>query len=304
MKSVLITGANGFLGKECIKNFSGYDVITTDLFGDVDYKGDLSDDKFVNSLPDVDIVVNCAAVQYVSKNLPIFFRSIFFKKNNITTTELLIKKYSSTHFIHIGTSMMYKQTGEESYGVNSQMGGEGVYSYSKMHAQIMLEKNVVNLATVIPCIIGGEGREGLFVGFVKMISKFGFVIFPGTGNHKINMIHVSDVGNLIRLIVDTKSTGRFNAAAPDSLSIREWIIEIGKELKINNIHEISLPLTPIHILSKLTAYRLLAREQLLMLKLPHVLDIKSSLDIGWKPEFTNAQIVQDIAKSIILKNIK
>ena len=45
---VLITGASGFLGSECLKQFKDHDheVITTDKTGKVDLTGDLSDAVF------------------------------------------------------------------------------------------------------------------------------------------------------------------------------------------------------------------------------------------------------------------
>lgn len=298
---VLITGAAGFLGKECVKLFAAnsYQVITTDKQPGVDLQGDLSDEQFTSSLPDADIVVNCAAVQYVSKDLPIFFRKSYFEKNNILTAKFLCARYKkpNTHMIHLGTSMMYKQTGQDIYNLKSAMDGEGVYSKSKLQAQAYIDQ-LPGSATVIPCIIGGEGREGLFIGFVNMMKKIGFVIFPGQGRHKIHMVHVSDVAELILLIANQHNAGFYNAAAPEPLSIRQWIEEIKDELKINRVTPVSIPLLPVKLISQAFLYRLLAREQLLMLKYPHVLDIKESLAIGWQPKFTNAQIARDIAVHI------
>ena len=199
--------------------------------------------------------------------------------------------------IHLGTSMMYKQTGQDTYNLKSAMGGEGVYSKSKLQAQAYIDQ-LPGSATVIPCIIGGEGREGLFIGFVNMMKKIGFVIFPGQGRHKIHMVHVSDVAELILLIANQHNAGLYTAAAPEPLSIRQWIDEIKDELKINRVTPVSIPLLPVKLISQALLYRLLAREQLLMLKYPHVLDIKESLAIGWQPKFTNAQIVRDIATHI------
>ena len=204
-------------------------------------------------------------------------------------------RHSGAHFIHVGTSMMYQQTGQAFYTVKSNMGGEGVYSRSKMAAQTFINK-LPNVATVIPCIIGGgEGREGLFTGFVNMMKKYGAVAFPGRGDHPIHMVHVEDVASLIVQIAKTGAVGFYNAAAPQPLSIRQWIDEIQVELGFPKITKISLPLTPVKFLSCLSGYRLLAREQLLMLGIPHVLSIEESLAIGWKPKFTNSRIVRDIA---------
>jgi len=83
MQSILITGAAGFLGKELVSSLrtkSIYRIITTDLRGDLDYIGDLSDPNFVRLLPEVNIVINCAAVQYASKTLPFFLENIILRK--------------------------------------------------------------------------------------------------------------------------------------------------------------------------------------------------------------------------------
>jgi nucleoside-diphosphate-sugar epimerase len=295
---VLITGGSGFLGKACIKllRSRSYDVISVDRDGQVDLLGDLSDPNFTVSLPDVDTVIHCAAVQYVTKNLPIIFRKKYFQKNNVTATQNLCERYSGTsvHFIHIGTSMMYKQTGQDLYDTNSRMGGEGVYSKSKVDAQAYID-NFPGSATVIPCIIGGEGREGLFRGFVTMMKKYGVVFYPGKGLHKTHMIHVEDVASLILAISENQVSGYFNAAAPEPLSISEWVDQIQVTLKIPPVVRVSLPLLPVKALSMMMGYRLLAREQLLMLKYQHILDIERSINIGWQPKYTNAEIVRDIA---------
>lgn len=298
---ILITGAAGFLGAECVRQFraAGHDVVRTDRAGDVDLPGDLSDRAFVASLPDIDVLVNCAAVQYVTKGVPLIARKPFFVRNNIEPAKNLAERYgqSGTHVIHVGTSMMYRQTGQSLYTIGDEMSGEGVYSWSKTQAQRYIDQ-IPGAATVIPCIIGGEGREGLFRGFVSMMQKRGMVVFPGQGTHKIHMVHVVDVASLILQLAKTRASGFYNAAAPDPLSISEWIDEIADELHISKVRKISLPLLPVQLISSAVGYRLLAREQLLMLRLPHVLSIDKSLATGWTPKFTNARIARDIARYI------
>jgi nucleoside-diphosphate-sugar epimerase len=298
---VLITGASGFLGKECSKQFkkNGYSVLTTDITGNVDYKGDLAERKFVLTLPDVDIVLHCAAVQYVTKNLPIFFREYFFQRNNVIATQNLCDRYffTDSHFINVSTSMIYKQTGAALYGIHSPKGGEGVYSKSKFKAQALVNE-LPRAATIIPCIIGGEGREGLFRSFVSLMKKHRIVVYPGKGSHPVSMVHVIDVAKLALLIAQKRAYGLFNAAAPRPLSISDWSDEIADELNLKNVKKISIPLRPLHIFSKLFGYRFFAREQLLMLKFPHVLSVNQSNSLGWEPEYNNAQIVRDIARKL------
>ena len=131
-----------------------------------------------------------------------------------------------------------------------------------------------------------------------MMTKFGFVAFPGRGEHKIHMVHVIDVASLIYRVAETRASGFFNAADPEPLSIRQWIDEIAAELRVDNVRKISIPLTPVKWISSLLGYRLLAREQLLMLELQHVLSIEESLAMGWRPQFSNARIARDIAVHI------
>ena len=301
MKTVLIIGASGFLGRQCTLLFqkSNYTVITTDKHGMVDLEGDLSSIEFVKKLPEVDFVVNCAAVQYVSDDLPFFRRKSYFEKNNIKTIVNLCHRYSpeDVHFINVGTSMMYSQDGSEIYDLTSPMLASGLYSESKLVAQSYVARLSMT-ATVIPCIIGGIGREGLFRGFIKSINNFNLAIFPGSVKKKIAIVHVLDVAQLILQIANTSSTGYFNAAAADALTIREWIDIISDELKKSNTKKISIPLTPIEIFSKLIGYRILAKEQLLMLSMPHVLDISKSKSIGWSPIFSTDKIIREITNYV------
>ncbi len=153
-------------------------------------------------------------------------------------------------------------------------------------------------ATVIPCIIGGRERGGLFISFIKYMKRFGIALVPGKGTNLVSMVHVQDVANLVMLVYKTKSTGYFNAAADNPLSINEWIFRISKILKKRYII-MHLPLLPIHLFSYLFDYLLIAREQLIMLKIDHILSTDSSKNIGWTPVFSNEQIIDEITFGII-----
>ena len=300
---ILITGADGFLGKECVSVLTkqGHEIITSDKKGIVDILGDLSDWNFVSTLPEVDTIVHCAAVQYVSDDLPIFNRKAYFYKNNILATSNLCKRYdnSTTHLVNVATSMMYVQDGSPFYGVTSKMLGDGVYSQSKFQAFNRVKELNIKHTTIIPCIIGGIGREGLFVGFVKMIQKWGLVAFPGKGEHKVHMVHVSDVADLIALIVQQKSTGIFNAAGPNPLSISEWVDQISTTLGKSNVLKVRIYLPLVKLISTLSMHRIIAKEQLLMLEKSHVLLTDTSEAIGWKPKYDNRKIITDICHHII-----
>jgi nucleoside-diphosphate-sugar epimerase len=300
---ILITGGAGFLGGECVRQLrdAGHEVITTDRRGDVDLTGDLSDKRFCRALPEVETVVHSAAVQYVSADLPWFSRRAYFERNNVQATRHMVERYGgrNTHVIFVGTSMMYELSGSAPYGPTSHMQAQGVYSNSKLAAYELVRGMPNPTATLVPCIIAGPGRGGLFQPFAESILKFGAVAIPGGGDHPVHLIHVQDAARLIMRIVERRATGLFNAAGPQPQSIRQWVDEMARELGVARVWKIRVPLAPIQLLCRILGYRLLAREQLLMLKHSHVLDTESSLALGWQPQWDNASIIRDMARALL-----
>jgi nucleoside-diphosphate-sugar epimerase len=301
---VLVTGASGFLGQRTVPALRrrGWQVLTTDRRGSVDHLGDLADAAFVDRLPDVDAIVHAAAVQYVTPRVPLLQRQRFFERNNVLAVQRLAERYGRApglHFVNVGTSMMYRQCGQDRYAPDSALQGQGVYSRSKLAAQQVVERAFTRWATVVPCIIGGPGREGLFRAFVQSIHRSGRVVYPGSGHWPTAMVHVDDVADLIATVLDRGAAGLFNAAAGEALSIAQWAGHIADELGRPPPRHVRLPLRVVGAVAAASGWRLLAREQYIMLGQPHVLDIDSSLALGWRPRRDAAGIVRDIARHVV-----
>jgi len=299
---VLVTGGAGFLGRECIRQLraEGIETVSTDRRGEVDSRGDLSDPSFCAALPEVDAVVHNAGVQYLSPDLPFFSRSAWFERNNVRATASIARRYSGTkaHFVYVGTSMMYR-VGDAVSSTKTPMLAQGAYSASKIAAWEKARTLPNPTSLMIPCIIAGPGRGGLFGPFARSISRFGTVVFPGKGSQPTHMVHVEDAASLLVRIVVSKATGIFNAASPEPLSIGQWADAIGMELGVGRVRRLRVPLAPVELLSAATGYRLLAAEQLLLLRHGQVLDVNESLALGWKPRWNNAQIVRATARSLL-----
>jgi len=303
---VLVTGGAGFLGRECLRQLraAGVDAVSTDRWGAVDFRGDLSDTAFCATLPDADAVVHCAAVQYLSPDLPLFAREPYFRKNNTEATACLARRYTgqATHFVFVGTSMMYEQNGAASYAPGSPMRAQGVYSASKLAAFEHVKRLPNRWAAMLPCIIAGPGRGGLFVPFARSIARFGTAVYPGEGGHPVHTVHVEDAASLLVRVVERRATGIFNAASPSPLSIDQWVDVIAADLGVKKVRRIRLPLAPIRALSALTGHRLLAAEQLLMLRHAHVLDVAQGLALGWKPRWDNTEILRETVRALMQNN--
>jgi len=301
----LVTGGAGFLGRECLRQLRavGVDAVSSDRSGAVDFRGDLSDPAFCATLPDADAVVHCAAVQYLSPDLPLFARETYFQKNNTEATACLAGRYArtATHFTFVGTSMMYEQNGAASYAPASPMRAQGVYSASKLAAFEHVKRLPNRWAAMLPCIIAGPGRGGLFVPFARSIARFGTAVYPGEGGHPVHTVHVEDAASLLVRVVSQGATGIFNAASPGPLSIDQWVDVIARELGVRRVRRLRLPLAPIRAVSALTGYRLLAAEQLLMLRYPHVLDVAQGLALGWKPRWDNTEILRETVRALVSK---
>lgn len=301
----LVTGAAGFLGGECLRQLraAGFDAVSTDRSGAVDFRGDLSDPAFCATLPEAEAVIHCAAVQYLSPDLPLFARQIYFRRNNVEATACLARRYAgqTTHFVFVGSSMMYEQNGAASYSPESPMRAQGVYSASKLAAFEHVKRLPNRWAAVLPCIVAGPGRGGLFHPFARSIGRFGLAVFPGSGGHPVHMVHVEDAASLLVRMVEHGAAGIFNAASPGPLSIAQWVDVIAGELGVTKVHRIRLPLAPIRGLSAATGYRLLAAEQLLMLRYPHVLDVARSVALGWQPRWDNTGILRETVRALVPK---
>ena len=94
---------------------------------------------------------------------------------------------------------------------------------------------------------------------------------PGKCQKKTSIVDVTDVTRLIFQIVIEKQKGIFNVTSDDSLTIYDWTTIISKKLQKKNLKIICIPFFLVNLLSILSCYRLLAQEQLLMLKHDHIL---------------------------------
>jgi len=301
---ILVTGAGGFLGGHCAATLGrgGHEVLTTDRRGDVALAGDLADPSFTQALPDVDTIVHAAGVQYVSPDLPFWRRRRWFHRNNVLATRNLVDRYRDTpaHFVYVSTSMTYAQNGEPC-GSLTPREAQGPYSASKLLAESYVRTHMARSATVVPCIIAGDGRGGLFVPFVTSMRRLGLALVPGSGRTKVNLVHVADVSSLIATIVERGASGTFNAAGPGAVSLLEWVDEIERALDLRPVRRVTIPYVLLHRVSASLGYRPLAQEQVKMLSHDHVLSLAESGALGWAPQWSNREIVCDTAQSLVRK---
>jgi len=296
MKSMLITGASGFVGralKEVI-NKDKYVVITTDIAGSVDYLGDLSERDFVESLPDVDHVVHLAGVQYVTPQRPVFGRRQWFIRNNVAATEFLSQRFQDAHFIYVATSMVFDQHRGQEYSSNSVRKASGDYSESKLSAVRVVEY-MKKYAIVYPCIIVGKGRGGLFGPLLRALRYARTLLYSGDYNQKISVIDVRDVARILNAIVMQSFVGHVTIAGEDPSSVLAWSEVAADHLGIAPLLRIRLPMLGIAAFARLTGYRFVFREQMSMLQYGHIVKAESMEKLGVRPLFTTSDSIRALA---------
>lgn len=302
-RKILVTGANGFLGSNLVKNLKKdniYIVKSTDLNGDVDIIGNLAEKSFVDSLDNFDVVVHCAGAQYHSRDLPKSLRKKYFVKNNVKTTVNLVEKFSNkgVHFIGIGSSMMYRNSKKINQPIDKNFSANGVYSDSKIKMFKEFQKFIGVKSFIIPSVIAGESRGGLFEAANKLLRKFNLLVIPQK-EFMTSIIHVDDLVCLIKTIILQKdlSSGIFNASSVNNTSMREWIEEIAKQQGLSP-YRLVIPNFIFSIISLISLRRILSKEQALLLNKNHVIDINTSLNLGWNPEKDLSDIISDVIKGI------
>jgi NADH dehydrogenase len=200
-KSLLITGITGFVGRHLLEKLNGssYDTVfglsrepENFLFPDKKPKnlkiirGDLSNpESYKSVLSQVDTVVHLAAV--TGKAPRNTYRTI----NTLATRDLLeaCQESGVRHFLLI-SSIAVKFTRNQRY----------FYAHSKLQAEDEVRKSKLSYTILRPTIILGAGSP-VFNGFSRFIGLPLIPIF-GKGRERIQPVHVSDVAEVIRYILD------------------------------------------------------------------------------------------------------
>jgi UDP-glucose 4-epimerase len=245
--SVLITGANGLLGKRLCNKLVGrgfsVHAVTREapceqLDGVKYYPIDLSRPWRDSVLPDrVDVVIHLAQSTKF-REFPHQAMDIF--NVNIESTAKLLnyaKQSSVRQFIYASSGGVYGN-GSYAFDENSPIsptGHLGYYLGSKMCGEILVQSYAEILKQVVvirPFFIYGPGqnRSMLIPRLMDNIVARKTINLQGSNGIRINPVHVDDAAEAVIATLTTKNSATFNIAGPDILSIREICSGMGKIL--------------------------------------------------------------------------
>lgn len=233
-KTLMITGASGFIGSNFIKKYENeYNIIPVCLIKnkpeDLDYTG-------------VDTILHLAALVHQMKGAP---EEKYFEVNTELTRRLATtaKEKGVGHFVFYSTVKVYGFDGELNnhdfiLTEKSPCNPNDPYGTSKYEAEKILnslQEENFKIAMVRPPMVYGEGVKGNMLSLMKLINVLPIIPFD-YDNNKRSIISTENLLYLTHLIIKNQADGIYLGTEGNPVSIKEIAESIEKGLgkkKIN-----------------------------------------------------------------------
>lgn len=233
-KTLMITGASGFIGSNFIKKYENeYNIIPVCLIKnkpeDLDYTG-------------VDTILHLAALVHQMKGAP---EEKYFEVNTELTRRLATtaKEKGVGHFVFYSTVKVYGFDGELNnhdfiLTENSPCNPNDPYGTSKYEAEKILnslQEENFKIAMVRPPMVYGEGVKGNMLSLMKLINILPIIPFD-YDNNKRSIISTENLLYLTHLIIKNQADGIYLGTEGNPVSIKEIAESIEKGIgkkKIN-----------------------------------------------------------------------
>ncbi len=254
MKKIIVTGANGLLGRMIChellkKNFSIIGVIKkriTNPIENVEYiVADLAKANFINLLPKkVDYILHLSQSNRF-RDFPKYAQDIF--SINISSTALLLdyaKRCGVTKFLYASSGGIYG-SGPKPFTENKPIvpfNKLGYYLGSKVCGEILTQSysREFFITIIRPFFIYGKNQDGtmLLPRLMNSIEKKIPINLAGNDGLRINPIHVEDASAGVIETLNYDESYIYNIAGPNIYSLREITEKMGTFLGNHPIYNI------------------------------------------------------------------
>lgn len=235
-KTLMITGASGFIGSNFIARYKEkYNIIPMDLLKvkpeEIDFNG-------------VDAVVHLAALVHQMQGAP---REKYFEVNTELTKRVAeeAKKQGVKHFVFYSTVKVYGYDGDL-YNHNMILNEESEcnpindpYGESKWEAEKILrnlEDDNFKVGIIRPPMVYGKGVKGNMESLIKLIKLLPILPFNYDKNRR-SLVNIENLMYLTTLVIDKEAQGVFLPLDEKNISLKEIVegIESAYNLKRINI---------------------------------------------------------------------
>lgn len=227
-KTLMITGASGFIGSNFIKKYeSEYNIVPVCLIEnkpeDLDYTG-------------VDTILHLAALVHQMKGAP---EEKYFEVNTELTKRLatVVKEKGIKHFIFYSTVKVYGFDGELNnhnfiLTENSPCNPNDPYGASKYEAEKILnslQDEKFKVAIVRPPMVYGKGVKGNMLSLMKLIKILPMIPFNYDNNRR-SIMSTENLLYMTHLIIKNEADGIYLGTEGNPVSIKEIVESIEKGL--------------------------------------------------------------------------
>lgn len=233
-KTLMITGASGFIGTNFIERYKDkYNIVPVDLLKikpeEIEFK-------------DVDTVLHLAALVHQMNGAP---REKYFEVNTELTKKIAeaAKKNKVKHFVFYSTVKVYGYDGDlynHNFILNEYSPCNPVndpYGESKWEAEKILremESDDFIVSVIRPPMVYGKGVKGNMESLIKLVKKLPILPFNYTRNRR-SFVNIDNLLYLTSLVIDKEKEGIFLPLDEKPLSLKEMIEGIEEGLKIKRI---------------------------------------------------------------------
>ena len=248
MYSVLVTGANGFLGRHFVSSLMklkadinvlvrNYDRVIPEWGEKVKiFTGDINDNKLLeNACRGVEIVLHLASYVHQKPRTEEEIKYIY--EVNVKGTKNILSSLSTSvqHIIFISTVSVYGREIGESIDEKVQAEPSTPYGHTKLEAEEVIrgwgkKKQVMTTSLRLP-LVYGPGNKGNIYKMIRAIDK-GYFVMIGTGENKRSMVNARNVVDAALEIVNNKDADGKIYLVTDGVdySVIELYKTIAKEL--------------------------------------------------------------------------
>ncbi|RHG36871.1 NAD-dependent epimerase/dehydratase family protein [Fusobacterium varium] len=233
-KTLMITGASGFIGTNFIERYKDkYNIVPVDLL-----KVKPEEIEFKN----VDTVLHLAALVHQMNGAP---KEKYFEVNTELTRKVAeaAKKNKVKHFVFYSTVKVYGYDGDlynHDFILNEHSSCNPVndpYGESKWEAEkILREMETDNfiVSVIRPPMVYGKGVKGNMESLIKLVKRVPILPFNYTKNRR-SFVNIANLLYLTSLVIDKEREGIFLPLDERPLSLKEMIEGIEEGLKIKRI---------------------------------------------------------------------
>ena len=228
MKTIAITGSSGFVGTNLKRYFTnlGYEVLPI-------ARGDLSNQQRLQEIINQsDIVINLAGANIINRWSESYKKLLY--SSRIDTTKAIVEainKVQNKSIQLISTSAVgiydNKQTYDENGVHTSDFLGKLAEDWEEEALKARSESTKVSIFR-FGIVLGKDGGA-----LEKMITPFklglGGVI--GTGKQAFSFIHIEDLLNAYKFVIENNHEDIFNLTAPNPTTNKGLTLALGKTLK-------------------------------------------------------------------------